>query len=85
MSSSKKSDTSSERAVDGNTDNYISGGSCAVTKKENDPWFRLDLQKSTEVSKNNKFVPLRTQRSRNRKFEIIYGHDSAVPNIRQNQ
>jgi hypothetical protein len=46
----KSQKTSSKNAVDGNTDHFIAGGSCAVTKTENNPWFRLDLQNSTLVS-----------------------------------
>ncbi|XP_028401385.1 uncharacterized protein LOC114524491 isoform X2 [Dendronephthya gigantea] len=49
MSSTWKSQTSSKNAVDGKTDHLISGGSCAVTKTEDNPWFKLDLQKSTVV------------------------------------
>ena len=50
QSSTLKAGTSSERAVDGNTDNLIFGESCAVTKKENNPWLRVDLQVSKKVS-----------------------------------
>jgi hypothetical protein len=53
LSSTWKDETTSERAVDGNTDNLIAGESCAVTGRQNNPWFQLDLQKSTEVNKNS--------------------------------
>lgn len=51
MSSTWKSKTSSQNAVDGNADHFIAGGSCAVTKTQSNPWFKLDLQNSTVVSK----------------------------------
>ena len=50
ISSTWKSQTTSEKAVDGNSDHLIAGGSCAVTKTENNPWFQLDIQKSTTVA-----------------------------------
>ena len=50
MSSTWKVKTSSKNAVDGNVDHFISGGSCAVTKTQNNPWFRIDIQNSTAVS-----------------------------------
>ena len=40
---------SSDRAVDGKSDHDIAGGSCASTIKQNDPWFRVDLEKPTKV------------------------------------
>lgn len=50
MSSIWKSQTSGKNAVDGNADHFIAGGSCAVTKSQSNPWFRLDLQNPTAVS-----------------------------------
>ena len=50
MSSTWKSKTSSKNAVDGNADHFIAGDSCAVTKSQSDPWFRLELQSLTAVS-----------------------------------
>ena len=40
---------SSDRAVDGKSDHDIAGGSCASTIMQNDPWFRVDLEKPTKV------------------------------------
>ena len=37
------------RAVDGGTDQDTAGGSCASTKEENNPWFRVDLGSITKV------------------------------------
>ena len=50
MSSIWKSQASSKNAVDGNADHLIAGGSCAVTKSQANPWFRLELKNQTAVS-----------------------------------
>ncbi len=52
MSSQWKGHTSSENAVDGNTDPNVNGGSCAVTSAQTNPWFRIDLQEPMKVSKD---------------------------------
>ncbi len=50
MSSRRKSYTSSENAVDGNTDMNVYGGSCAATSRQTNPWFRIDLNEPKKVS-----------------------------------
>ena len=39
------------RAVDGDTDGIWNGGSCTHTRHENNPWFKVKLQKAAAVSK----------------------------------
>ena len=48
MSSTLK-ELSSDRAVDGKSDHDIAGGSCASTIRQNNPWFRVDLENPTKV------------------------------------
>ena len=50
MSSQWKDFTSSAKAVDGNTDPNVNGGSCAVTSAQTDPWLRIDLDEPTKAS-----------------------------------
>lgn len=50
MSTASKKSSSSDKAVDGESDNDIAGGSCILTKKQNNPWFRVDLGKPTKVT-----------------------------------
>ena len=50
MSSQWKDFTSSAKAVDGNTDSNVNGGSCAVTSAQTDPWLRIDLDEPTKAS-----------------------------------
>lgn len=39
----------SSHAVDGNSNNQYYGMSCTRTEEEQNPWWRVDLQKETEV------------------------------------
>jgi hypothetical protein len=52
MSSQWKSYTSSDNAVDGNTDPNVNGQSCAVTSAQTNPWLRIDLKEPQKVSEN---------------------------------
>ena len=49
--SSTLSTSSSSLAVDGNTDGEYRGGSCSHTDTDDQPWFRLDLERSTTVGR----------------------------------
>jgi len=39
------------RAVDGNTDTSFGAESCTHTNKKQDPWWKVDLQKTAEISR----------------------------------
>ena len=47
--SSTEADGVSTRAVDGNTNRYWGGGSCTHTQTQDNPWWRLDLEKTRSV------------------------------------
>ncbi|XP_078000420.1 fucolectin-1-like [Glandiceps talaboti] len=45
----KNTDHTPDKAVDGDTSSYLSDGSCSETHREDDPWWKVDLEQSKDI------------------------------------